>query len=487
MEVLSPVNLTYLLSGSVLGLVIGAAPGLGPVFGLAIFLSMTFSMPVEGAIIFMAALYASSVYGGSVTAILLNTPGTPGSVATCFDGYALSKKGQAGRALGASTIGSFIGGITGVLSLLLLGPALAKAALLIGPPEYFMLAVVGLSLVALASKGNSIKGIAMGGLGLLLAFVGRSVVTGERRFVFDTIYLEDGVPFVPVVIGVFAFAQVLVLANELGAISKLNDKVAGVWQGCMDVIRAPFTVIRAAVLGTSIGILPGLGINASNFIAYVVEKIFSKTPENFGNGEIKGVMAPEVANNASTTASLIPAFGLGVPGSATAALFISALMIHGLQPGYAFFTSGGDRFAVIIWGMILAQVAFAVLGILGAKYFAKITQVPNAFLVPIIMILCFVGSYSYRTQALDMLVMLAAGIAGYYLQRHKYPVACLILGMILGDLTENNFVRSMLLSRNSASIFFTKPISLILIITIVLCFVVPPVRRYLKKRRAATA
>lgn len=483
LAVLQVNNLLYLFAGSTLGLLIGAAPGLGPVFGLALFLSMTFSMTPAGAIIFMSAFYAACVFGGSVTAILLNTPGTPGSVATCFDGYALTKRGEGGRALGISAMSSFIGGVTGVLALFFLGPPLAVASLAIGPPEFFMLAAVGLTLVALASKGNTIKGLMMSGLGLMLSFVGRSVVTAERRFSFGTIYLEDGVQFVPVVIGVFAFAQALVLANETGFIAEVQGNVSGVWQGCRDVLMRPVSVIRNAVMGTLIGILPGLGINAANFICYVTEKNLSKNPDEFGSGSIEGMIAPEAANNASTTGSLIPAFGLGVPGSATAALFLSALMIHGLQPGHGFFTSSDNLFNTIIWGMLFAQVAFLALGLAGAKYFAKITLVPNSLLVPIILVLCFVGSLSYRGMYMDVVLMLIAGIGGYYLQKHKYPLACLILGMILGGLAEDNFCRTMRLSRYSLSVFVNRPISLVLLLCIIAAFCIGPVKALLRRNK----
>lgn len=478
-------NLLYLFSGSVLGLLIGAAPGLGPVFGLALFLSMTFTMPPAGAIIFMSAFYAACVYGGSITAILLNTPGTPGSVATCFDGYAFTKRGEAGRALGISTMASLVGGLMGVFALLFLGPPLARWSLRIGPPEFFMLALVGLCLVSMASKGNTVKGLMMSGLGLMLSFVGRSVVTAEKRFVFGSMYLEDGVAFVPVVIGVFAFAQAMVLANELGSISELHSNVSGVWTGVMDVVKRPVSVLRNAVFGTVIGILPGLGINAANFMCYVAEKNFSKNPDEFGNGAVEGIIAPEAANNGSTTGSLIPAFGLGVPGSATAALFISALMIHGLQPGHGFFVSEDNLFPTIIWGMLFAQIAFFVMGVVGAKWFAKITLVPNSLLVPIILVLCFVGSLSYRGMFADVIVMVVAGVGGYYLQKCKFPLACLILGMILGPLAEDNFCRSMRMSRYSVAIFFERPISLALFLLIVIAFTVPPIRKWRKAKREA--
>ena len=347
-----------------------------------------------------------------------------------------------------------------------------------------MLAVAGLALVALASKGNTVKGIIMSGLGLMISFVGRSVVTGERRFVFGTIYLEDGIQFVPMVIGLFALAQAMVLANQSGAIAPLKKSVSGVLTGCMDVLKNPITVIRSSVLGAVIGIVPGLGINAANFIAYVVEKNSAKDADTFGQGNVKGIIAPECANNAVTSAALIPAFGLGVPGSSTAALFLSALMIQGLQPGYAFFTSGNDLFPTIVWGMLFAQASFLVLGLLGARYFAKITQVPNSILVPFILSLSVVGSFALRGQMMDVVVMIIAGVAGYYLQKNGYPLACLILGLILGNLAEDNFCRAMRISRNSLSIFFTRPVSLILILIIAFSFAWPQIKKHLSKAKA---
>ena len=242
---------------------------------------------------------------------------------------------------------------------------------------------------------------------------------------------------------------------------------------------------RWLLMGTVIGIVPGLGINAANFIAYVVEKNASKDPDSFGQGNVRGIIAPEAANNAVTSAALIPAFGLGVPGSSTAALFLSALMIQGLQPGYAFFSSGNDLFPTIVWGMLFAQVAFLVLGLLGARYFAKITQVPNSILVPFILSLSVVGSFALRGQMMDVVVMIVAGVAGYYLQKNGYPLACLILGLILGNLAEDNFCRAMRISRNSLSIFFTRPVSLVLILVIVFAFVWPVLKKHLFRQKAA--
>lgn len=476
-------NLFNLFLGSILGLIIGAAPGLGPVFGLALLLPLTFSMTPAGAIIFMSSFYASCVYGGSITAVLINVPGTPGSIATCFDGYPMNRKGECGRALGISVTASFIGGVTGVLALLFLGPPLAKWSLAIGPSEFFLLATLGLCLISLASKGNIIRGLIMVGLGLMLSFVGRSVVTGEVRFTLGTLYLEDGVQFVPLVIGVFAFAQAMILANDTETYADVDSKVSGVLLGVKDVLSRPVTAIRNSVMGTLIGILPGLGINAANFMCYVTEKSLSKNPDEFGTGVVEGVIAPECGGNASTTGSLVPAFGLGVPGGASAALFISALMIHCLQPGHGFFTSSGALFPTIIWGMFFSQAAFLILGLCGAKHFAKITKVPNSLMVPIILALTFLGSLAYRGMLSDMIVMVVAGVLGYYLQKFKFPLPCIILGMILGGLAEDNFCRTMRLSRYSLSVFYTRPISLVLVILILFAFTYGPIKGFIKGRK----
>ena len=481
---ISPLNLIYMLVGTVLGILIGAAPGLGPVFALAILLPMTYSMSATSSVIFLSAVYGACCYGGSISAILLNTPGTPGNVATCFDGYPMTRKGEAGRALGISTVSSLVGGLFGVAAFALLGNALAQLSLKIGAAEYFLLAVAGLSLVALAAKGNALKGIIMGGLGLMLTFIGRSVVTGDKRFTFGTVYLEDGLQFIPIVIGAFALAQALILVNEKGAMSASDSKVSGVMAGTREVFKFPVPLIRSSVLGTIIGIVPGLGINAASFITYVVEKNAAKDKDTFGEGNTKGLIAPQTAIGAVTSSALIPAFALGVPGSSSAALFLSALSIHGIQTGYSFYSKNGDMVSTIIWGMLLAQFAFAILGLLGAKYFAKITEMPNSLLVPLILMLSVVGAYATRRQIMDVVVMLVAAVVGYCLERNKFPLSCLVLGLILGSLAEDNYCRAMRLSGNSWSIFITRPISLALIIVIVVCLAWPFLKKAFGKKKA---
>ena len=397
----------------------------------------------------------------------------------------MTRRGEAGRALGISTTASLVGGLFGVAAFALLGNALAQLSLKIGAAEYFLLAVAGLCLVALAAKGNALKGIIMGGLGLMLTFIGRSVVTGDKRFTFGTVYLEDGLQFIPIVIGAFALAQALVLVNEKGAMSAADSKVSGVMAGTKEVFKFPVPLVRSSVLGTIIGIVPGLGINAASFITYVVEKNAAKDKDTFGEGNTKGLIAPQTAIGAVTSSALIPAFALGVPGSSSAALFLSALSIHGIQTGYSFYSKNGDMVSTIIWGMLLAQFAFAILGLLGAKYFAKITEMPNSLLVPLILMLSVVGAYATRRQIMDVAVMLAAAVIGYCLERNKFPLSCLILGLILGSLAEDNYCRAMRLSGGSWSIFFTRPISLALIIIIVVCFAWPLLKKLFNRKQTA--
>lgn len=472
----------YVVFGTVVGIIIGALPGLGPMFTLALFVSMTFVMTPAQALVFLAALYGSCVFGGSISSILLNTPGTPGSIATTFDGYPLAKKGEGGRALGAAATASFFGGIVGVAAVALLGPVLAELSLVLGPAEYFMLTLAGLSMVAVASQGDTTRGLIMAGLGLMLSFVGRDVITGALRFTLGTFYLEDGIDDVPLAIGLFAFSQALILANERGSIAGAkSESVSGIWQGIKDTIARPINVIRSSVIGVFLGILPGVGINAANFIAYLAEKSSSKKKDTFGKGNIAGVIAPESSNNACSLATLIPTFGLGIPGSNTSALFLAALMIHGITPGYDFYTASGHLFATVIWGMVIAQFAFLILGLLGARYFVKVTQIPNALIVPGIVLLAFVGSFGGNREIMDVMLMIITGLLGYYLVIYKYPMACLILGSILGNLAEHNFNRALRISHGSYGIFFNRPVSLVLFIIIIFSISLPYIKPYLGK------
>ncbi len=480
---LQPLNLVYLILGSTFGLIIGALPGLGPLFGVALMLPLTFGMNPATAIIFLSAVHAATAYGDSFASILINTPGGVGSVASCWDGYPMAQKGQAGVAMGISTLGSFAGGVIGWISLVALSPLLVWVALKMGPAEYFMVSLMALSLLALASGGQPLKGLFLGGIGLLLSFIGRDPITAEARFTFGWPYLEDGLPLAPVVLGLFALSQVLVLSAEGGSISEFRS-VGKVWEGFVQALKLPATIIRAGIVGIFMGVLPALGLSSANVVAYFIEKRASRNPEKFGQGEPRGLLAPEIAKNACIVGDLIPTFTLGIPGSSVTAIFLAAMVMHGIQPGAEFFSHSGALPYTVFAGILLAQIAFFVLGLLFAKQFARVVLIPNALLVPMIVVLSFIASLALRGNMEDVIVTFAFGFIGYLLNLYRYPAACLVLGLVLGDLVEANFHRALLIGRGSLAIFFTRPISLTLLLLTVLMLCWPVVSGWWKKQPA---
>jgi putative tricarboxylic transport membrane protein len=454
-------NILYLLLGTMIGLVVGAMPALGPLFGVGLMLPFTFGMPAATAIIFLASVHAATAYGDSIASILINTPGGVGSVASCWDGYPLAQQGKAGMALGISTTSSFIGGLMGWVSLVVISPLLIMLALKMGPPEYFMVAFMALSLLAMASQGRIAGGLALGGIGLLLAFVGNDPITASPRFTLGLDYLEDGLPLVPVAVGLFALSQAIALAEQGGTIAQIRS-VGSIWQGFGETLRRPFTIMRGGIVGILLGVMPALGLSSANIVAYLVEKRASKNPETFGHGNPSGLVAPEVAKNSCILGDLVPTFTLGIPGSSTTALFLAAMTMHGLQPGVKFFQGSGALPYAVFSGILLAQVAFFLLGLFFARYFAMAVLAPNAFIVPMIVFLSFVGSFAMRNRVEDVLVTIIFGLIGYMLSKRGYPAVCLILGLVLGDLTEANFHRSLLIGRGSYLIFLSTPISIVL-------------------------
>ncbi|HXG50697.1 MAG TPA: tripartite tricarboxylate transporter permease [candidate division Zixibacteria bacterium] len=469
---LQPLNLLYLVAGTAFGMLIGALPGLGPLFGVALMLPLTFGMPAATAIIFLTAVHAATAYGDSFASIMINAPGGVGSVASCWDGHPMAQKGQAGVAMGISTFGSFIGGVAGWISLVALSPLLIWVAVHMGPPEYFMVAVMALSLLALASEGQLLKGLALGGIGLLLSFVGRDPITAESRFTLGWDYLEDGLPLAAVVLGLFALSQAIVLAQQEGSISQLR-RTGNVWEGFVKVLALPATIARASAVGIFMGVLPALGLSSANVVAYFVEKRAAKDPENFGRGDPRGLLAPEIAKNACIVGDLIPTFTLGIPGSSVTAIFLAAMIMHGLQPGAEFFSRSGALPYTVFAGILFAQVSFFVMGLLFARQFAKAVLIPNAILVPIIVALSFIASLALRGMLEDVLVTFVFGILGYIMSVYRYPAACLVLGLVLGDLVEANFHRSLLIGRGSYTIFFTRPFSLLLLLLTILMLLWP--------------
>jgi len=475
-------NILIFIIATFIGVIIGILPGLGPTFALALFLPFTFYMNSASAMIFLVVLYCSTVYGGSITSILLNVPGTVGSVATCFDGYPMAKQGKGGVALVAMTIGSSIAGLIGVAGLITLAPMLVNVSLLLGPSEYFMLALMGISLVAVASKGDTLRGLVMGGLGLLLSFVGRDVVSGFLRFDFGLRALQSGISFIPVSIGLFAISQAIILAEERSSVSQAAIETKNEYlSGLKAAIKNWVTVVRSSIIGLVIGIMPGIGISISNFLAYLIEKRFSKDPDSFGKGNIRGVLAPESANKATVAGELIPAFSLGIPGGSTSAIFLVGMTIHGLRPGADLYSTNATIMSIIYWAFIVGQLSYLVIGLLFSKPLAKITKISNTILVPVILILSFLGAFSYQNSIVDVLIAIVFGILGYIMHKRRYPVACLIIGMVLGPIVESNFQRALLLSDGSYLIFVTRPLSIIFFIISLASLIVPPILEKTKK------
>jgi len=345
-------------------------------------------------------------------------------------------------------------------------------ALEMGPPEYFLVAVVALSLLAMASKGKVVAGLALGGIGLLLSFVGTDPITASSRFTLGSDYLEDGLPLVSVALGLFALSQAFILAEEGGTIAQIRT-IGKIRDGLFETFRHLFTIIRAGIVGILLGVMPALGISSASLIAYLVEKRASKEPDTFGQGNPAGLIAPEVAKNCCIIADLIPTFTLGIPGSSVTALFIAALTIHGLQPGVKFFQESGALPYAVFAGILLAQISFFVLGLFFARYFARAVLIPNALIVPMIVFLSAIGSFAMRNRLEDVLVTILFGFFGYLLNKKDYPTICIVLGLVLGDITEANFHRAYLIGRGSYSIFFGTWISIILIFLTVLALTWP--------------
>ena len=472
---LQPVNILYLILGTAFGLIVGALPGLGPLFAVTLILPLTYGMDPATAIILLAAVHAATAYGDSFASILINTPGGVGSVASCWDGFPMTQLGRGGVAMGISAMGSFIGGILGWISLVAFSPLLMQVALKMGPPEYFAVALLALSLLALASGGQVLRGLFLGGIGLLLSFIGRDPIAAETRFTFESLYLEDGLPLAPMMLGLFALSQVLILSEQGGSIAQIRA-VGKISEGFRKVFHLPATILRGGLVGIFMGMLPALGLSSANIVAYMVEKRASKHPETFGTGEPRGLLAPEVAKNSCVVGDLIPTLILGIPGSAVGAIFLAAMIMHGLQPGVQFFERSGVLPYTVFMGILLAQFSFFFLGIFFARYVVRVVLIPNALLLPGIVVLCFLASFAIRGYLEDAIVTLVFGFVGYLLNRYYYPTTCLVLGLVLGPLIEANFHRSLLIGQGSYAIFFTRPISLALLILIVVTLTWPFVK-----------
>ncbi|HLO12921.1 MAG TPA: tripartite tricarboxylate transporter permease [Pseudoneobacillus sp.] len=481
---LNPQVILLSLIGVAVGIIVGALPGLTATMGVALLLPLTFGMEPTAGLLLLSGVYFGGVYGGSITAILLKTPGTPAAAATALDGYALTQKGMAGKALGAATISSFTGGTLSIIILMFLSPVLANIALEFSAAETFALAVFGLSIIASIAGKSLLKGLIAGVVGLLLAMVGMDPMLGLPRFTGGIPEIMSGIPFIPVMIGLFAATEAFNTLEESAVKEKVKATIERILPPWSDIKRLIPTILRSTGLGTFIGIIPGAGADIAAFVSYNEAKRFSKDKDGFGKGKLEGVSACEAGANACTGGALVPLLTLGIPGDAVTAVMLGALMVQGLQPGPMLFKNNGDLVYTLFVGMILCYIFLLIMGLFASRYFAKVVEIPKSVLTPIILVLCIVGSYAINNSVFDVYIMLIAGIIGYFMQKLDFPASPIVLALILGPMAESQFRRALAMSNGSFDIFYTRPIALILIIISIATLLTPIIKSIWKMKKA---
>jgi putative tricarboxylic transport membrane protein len=480
---LEPVNLFYCFLGVLTGTLVGVLPGIGPLGAMSLLLPLTYKLTALQAIIMLAGIYYGAMYGGSTTSILVNIPGEAASVVTCLDGYQMGRKGKAGAALGIAAFGSFIAGTVGVIGLMLLGPLLASFALRIGPPEFFSILCIGLTLVVYLTAGSVIRALMMAFWGIILGCVGQDLETGTLRFVFGSVYLMDGIGLVPFVMGLFGISEVFVnIEKGLKKQSIMSTKIKGLLPDWQDWKNSIGPIARGSLLGFLLGIAPGGGVVVSSFTSYAIEKKLSKHPEKFGTGIIEGVAGPESANNAAAIGAFVPLLTLGIPTHVSTAILLGALVIHGVTPGPMMMAKNPEIFWTVICSMYIGNGMLLVLNLPLIGVWVQVLRVPYKILFPLILLICIIGSYSISNSAFDIVAMLVFGVLGYLMRKYGYEGAPMVLAFVLGPMFENALRQSLLLSDGSFMIFFNRPIAAIGMIASIL-LLISCVVPFLRKRR----
>ncbi|GIF38720.1 tripartite tricarboxylate transporter permease [Actinoplanes xinjiangensis] len=480
--VLEPANLLYCLVGVVIGMLIGVLPGLGPAATIAILLPLTFGLEPVTAVIMLAGIFYGAQYGGTVTSVLLRLPGEASSVVTVFDGHALARQGRAGAALGIAAIGSFVGGTLSIVALTLVAPIVAGFALDFGPPEYTVLALLGIMLVSTISSGGRIRALTAAAVGLLLATVGRDDFTSAERFTFGNLSLADGIDFVPIAMGLFGLGEILYNLEERHRAVQAPTRVTNVWPSRADLRQSSGAIGRGSVIGFVLGILPGGGAVLSSMAAYALEKRRSKHPERFGRGAIEGVAAPETANNAAATSSFIPLLSLGIPANATMAVIFGALLIQGVTPGPQLVTEHPELFWGVVNSMYLGNVLLLIMSIPLLGVFVRILRVRAAVLAPITVLITLVGAYTVNNSVFDIGLVIGFGVLGYLMKKAGFDPGPMVLAFVLGTLLETSLRRSLLLFDDDLTGFLTRPISGTLAVAFLAVILLPLARTLLHRR-----
>jgi putative tricarboxylic transport membrane protein len=469
----------YTLGATLLGILIGCMPGLSATLGIALMTTLTIKMAPSDAILILICVYVGAIYGGSRTAILLNIPGTAANAAACLDGFALAQKGQAGRAMGIATTGSVVGSLFGIVCLALFTPSLGEVALGFGAFEFFWLGVFGVLMAGSLTGEDALKGWIMGFVGLFAAQIGQEGIHAFDRFTFGSNNLAGGISLIPALIGAFGFAEILMVLTA-PPIRPVVNSVDSVLPRLGDVLRYWKTVLRSGVIGVYVGILPGVGEDMAAWSSYAAAKRASAEREEFGKGSIEGLIAAETGDNASIPGGIIPALALAIPGSAPAAVLMAAMIIHGVQPGPMLMVNQPQFVYDVVAMTLLATLAILFFGLFMVRPLLKIIQVPRSILMPMVFVLCTVGSFSIASRLFDVWIMLAVGLAGFVLRKLGYPVAPFVLGLVLGDIVDKSLRRGLVLSDGDLTPFFTRPISAV-ICAIVLFTVLMYVRRAWKR------
>lgn len=486
--------LILVLFGVFFGILLAAIPGLTATMGIALLIPYTFTLPPVAGISMLLGIYVGGMYGSSILAILIRTPGTPSSAATVLDGYPMAMKGDAGKALTWATVASFVGGLFSCLVLIFIAPQIASVALKFGPAEYFALSIFGLSIVGAISGGNPFKGIIVAALGVFIGTIGLDPILGQQRYTFGSVNLMGGISFIPALIGLFAVSEVIKEIAQSNIVNSLKNRLVYKKQRLsLKEIFAQYKAFGiASAIGTIIGIIPGSGASIATFLSYNEVKRFSKKErrKEFGKGIPEGIIASESANNAVTGGALVPLLTIGIPGDVVTAVILGGLMIQGVTPGPLLFTENQTLVYSLFGTLIMANIFMLILGLFGVKIFAKIALVPKQILLPIIVILCLIGCYSISNNIFDVWVALIFGVIGFFLEKYKYALAPMVLGIVLGPMIESNLRRALLNTDQGWAVFFQKPISALFITIAILTFVVPIVMslyQMIKKNKTRNA
>ena len=480
--VLQPENILFVMFGGFLGTIVGMLPGLGPATAIAVLIPVTFGMDPTSALIFMATIYYGAMYGGSLSSILINTPGDGSAVAATFDGYQMAKQGRAGPAIAITAIGSLIGGAVAVIGFMFLAKPLASFALQFGPAEYFLLMLFTLSAVVALSTGNLVKGFISMGFGLMLSTIGIDLQTGVYRFTFDNVFLSDGIDFLVIIIGVYAIGEVLDNYLAIDKPAGKKTKYGRVWITKDDWKRSKWPIFRSSPLGFLVGILPGAGGSIASMMAYSTEKQLSKKPERFGKGAIEGLAAPETANNSAAVGAFVPLLTMGIPGSGTTAIMLGALIMLGINPGPLLFESDPNMVWSLVDALFLGNIFLFLINIYMVRVFVKVLDIPSKILYPIILVLAFIGAYTMNYAIIDFYILIIFGVIGLFMKLYDFPIAPLVLALIVGSQMEQNFRKSIVASDGSLDIFVGSPIAIVLLILTILSLIYPLIMNVRRKK-----